>query len=282
MERSFSCGGSVGNTDSAVPTKTWDGLRVPLSANAPEYTPQAERREPPDSAQANTELIQDSDPYKPTAPISEDAVEELNTAHCLYTGTPTLTRYLAESRTAPINEEADTKPVEATILCTMTPDLARDAIESSTAPDEPSSTANEDSEEEEDDEGLYCWYCEDMEDHEIVNCLYLRDATTAVQRIFLQDTATCISCLELETTNPKHLCDTSNICTSCNDPHHRTIKCDVFPLTQTSLPEADRIDTAAVEENNDGALTREEPKEATPPTQPITEDFVKTLLGLQD
>ena len=164
----------------------------------------------------------------------------------------------------------------------MSPDLERDAIESSTAPDEPSSTANEDSEEEEDDEGLFCWYCEDMEDHEIVNCRYLRDATTAVQRIFLQDTATCISCLELETTNPKHLCDTSNICTSCNDPHHRTIKCDVFPLTQTSLPEADRIDTAAVEENNDGALTREEPKEATPPTQPITEDFVKTLLGLQD
>ena len=78
----------------------------------------------------------------------------------------------------------------------MSPDLERDAIESSTAPDEPSSTANEDSEEEEDDEGLFCWYCEDMEDHEIANCLYLREAETEEQRFFVLYSAICISCLE--------------------------------------------------------------------------------------
>ena len=196
-ERSFSYWGSESPADCAVTTKTCDGPIVPLSANAPEYIPQTGRLEPPIIA-----LTQNPD-LKPTAPVSADAEAQSDAVTCLYTVSPEARQGLAEPEIAHVD---------------------------------PSSNLDEDSDKEEDFEGTYCWYCEDMEDHEIANCSYLRDATTEMQRTYLQDTATCISCLELEEMNPQHLCDTSNICTSCNDQHHTILKCEVFPLTQTSEP----------------------------------------------
>ena len=116
-----------------------------------------------------------------------------------------------------------------------------------------------------------------MEDHESGRCNYLREATAEEQRIYLLHTVVCPSCLEWEEQNLQHSCNTSGICTKCDDPHHSIIKCEVFPLTQISEPtsEAEVTDAATVEENDDKPLTREDPEGANPPTQPTNQQQQK-------
>ena len=146
----------------------------------------------------------------------------------------------------------------------MFPELQQTRIQPEAATEEPSSDTDEDSE----DEGTYCLYCEDMEDHESGRCNYLREATAEVQRTYLQNNAACILCLELE--EPEHPCSTSDTCTTCEDPHHSIIKCEVFPLTQSSEPtsEAGFTDKATVEENDDAPLMLEDPEAQTLPPNP--------------
>ena len=91
--------------------------------------------------------------------------------------------------TAPISEDADMNPAPGTCLhtlYTMFPDLQQNRTQPEAATEEPSSDTDEDSE----DEGTFCQYCDDMEDHESGRCNYLREATAEVQRTYLRDRAT--------------------------------------------------------------------------------------------
>ena len=162
--------------------------------------------------------------------------------------------------TAPISEDAEMKQVATTCLYMISPEVQQYLAQTNRATEEPSPLLDEDSEDEEEFEGTNCWYCEDIVDHDTGRCNYLRELTAEEQRDYLQVTATCIKCLELEEQSLQHSCKTSDICTSCDDPHHSIIKCEVFPLTQISEPtsEAGFADKATVEENDDVPLTRED------------------------
>lgn len=78
---------------------------------------------------------------------------------------------------------------------------------------------------------IICWFRFSKGDHSRVSCEHLRQEQPYGQNVFLtKNDPICMKCLDLPEDEDTHRCDHDDICGTCPQAHHSSIRCETLAI----------------------------------------------------